>query len=496
MLDGYVHPDFAGTAGRLLGQLPRRAPGGAALCVYFEGRCVVDVWGGTRDREGNPWLRETTAPSFSTTKGVVSTLIHRLVDEGCARYDEPIAQHWPAFAAQGKASITIRQALCHEAGLYRMSEMVQHPSESDWQHMLDRVAALDLLTCPAARMVLRDHPRLARGDRRGDRRCRSRHASNRAARASASRGSTSACRMLCSMGERGSFTTMVFPMPWLRPPVNSALHSSACSGSSGSILQNCGRGSCPSLNPSIGMRRRPCKHVSPLRTDSSLRARSRASTRCLRKARLDGVRVLSSERVRAMGEVQVEAVIVFSLPGTGASAITAYSASARTHRKPLGTSATAGPRAMRSDASPVGALTLNLVGPVGTCASLHCKRCDPSRGPPEMRLLSACLVLALAGCATSPEPPDPSSGERRAAGPGAILKEQPASDGATDVAAAETARDREGDGPIFTGTDDDSDYPPAAPQDCIAPRRVRTVEHVGNHSILFFQTGNQVRRSR
>lgn len=142
MLDGYVHPDFAGTAGRLLGQLPRRAPGGAALCVYFEGRCVVDVWGGTRDREGNPWLRETTAPSFSTTKGVVSTLIHRLVDEGCARYDEPIAQHWPAFAAQGKESITIRQALCHEAGLYRMSEMVQHPSEMlDWQHMLDRVAA-------------------------------------------------------------------------------------------------------------------------------------------------------------------------------------------------------------------------------------------------------------------------------------------------------------------------------------------------------------------
>ena len=113
-----------------------------------------------------------------------------------------------------------------------------------------------------------------------------------------------------------------------------------------------------------------------------------------------------------------------------------------------------------------------------------------------MKLLSACLVLALAGCATSPEPPDPSSGERRAAGPGAILKEQPASDGATDVAAAETARDREGDGPIFTGTDDDSDYPPAAPQDCIAPRRVRTVEHVGNHSILFFQTGNQVWRSR
>jgi CubicO group peptidase (beta-lactamase class C family) len=151
VLDGYVHPDFADVAGRVLRQLPRHAPGGAALCVYFEGRCVVDVWGGTRDRHGSPWERDTTAPCFSTTKGVVSTLVHCLVDEGRARYDDPVAAHWPAFAAEGKESITIRQALCHEAGLYRMREIVDAPEEMlDWDHMLERVAAARPAHAPGA----------------------------------------------------------------------------------------------------------------------------------------------------------------------------------------------------------------------------------------------------------------------------------------------------------------------------------------------------------
>ncbi len=112
------------------------------MCVYHGERKVVDVWGGTRDREDNPWLEDTTAPSFSTTKGVMSTLVHILVDQGLAAYDDPIAKHWPEFAANGKGSITIRQALCHEAGLYRIDEMITHANEIlDWDHMKALIAA-------------------------------------------------------------------------------------------------------------------------------------------------------------------------------------------------------------------------------------------------------------------------------------------------------------------------------------------------------------------
>lgn len=144
MLDGTVLPDYADVAASLIRQIPPNRHAGSAVCVYHRGRCVVDIWGGVRDSAGNPWLADTTAPSFSTTKGVLSTLVHILVDQGRAAYDDPIAKHWPAFGTRGKERITIRQALCHEAGLYRIRELIERPQEMlDWQHMLDRVANAD-----------------------------------------------------------------------------------------------------------------------------------------------------------------------------------------------------------------------------------------------------------------------------------------------------------------------------------------------------------------
>jgi CubicO group peptidase (beta-lactamase class C family) len=67
--------------------------------------------------------------------------MHILVDQRKADYDDPIAEHWPEFGARGKGRITIRQAMCQEAGLYRVSEMISTPQEMlDWQHMLNVVA--------------------------------------------------------------------------------------------------------------------------------------------------------------------------------------------------------------------------------------------------------------------------------------------------------------------------------------------------------------------
>jgi CubicO group peptidase (beta-lactamase class C family) len=141
MLEGNVRPDYADVAASLIRQIPKDQAAGAAVCVYHRGVSVVDIWGGIKDSAGNPWREDTTAPSFSTTKGVLSTLVHILVDQGRAGYDDPIARHWPEFAAQGKEAITIRQALCHEAGLYRVTDLISSPSEMlDWAHMKALIA--------------------------------------------------------------------------------------------------------------------------------------------------------------------------------------------------------------------------------------------------------------------------------------------------------------------------------------------------------------------
>jgi CubicO group peptidase (beta-lactamase class C family) len=54
---------------------------------------------------------------FSATKGMASTVIHRLADRGLIDYDTPIAEYWPEFGANGKADITVRQLMRHRAGL-------------------------------------------------------------------------------------------------------------------------------------------------------------------------------------------------------------------------------------------------------------------------------------------------------------------------------------------------------------------------------------------
>jgi len=141
MLDGHVHPDFYPVAQALEQQI-KKTGGGAAACAYHDGKCILDIWGGVRDEDGTPWQRDTMSVSYSTTKGVVSTALHILADRGLLDYDDKVAKHWPEFAQAGKQDVTIRDVLCHRAGLYNIREMLEHANElRDWDAMTRALAA-------------------------------------------------------------------------------------------------------------------------------------------------------------------------------------------------------------------------------------------------------------------------------------------------------------------------------------------------------------------
>jgi CubicO group peptidase (beta-lactamase class C family) len=133
VVQGYVHPHFRDVARVLESQLGR---GGGAVCVYHRGEKVVDAWAGRRDSDGRPWQHDTMSLSFSTTKGVVATALHVLVDRGLADYDDPVAKHWPEFGYSGKEVVTIRHLLCHEAGLHGIRGSIDHAERMlDWDYM-------------------------------------------------------------------------------------------------------------------------------------------------------------------------------------------------------------------------------------------------------------------------------------------------------------------------------------------------------------------------
>jgi CubicO group peptidase (beta-lactamase class C family) len=115
---GAADPHFACAVRSFAGMFPGRRFGGGAMAVYLDGEPVVDVWTGWSDRRGRmPWSADTATMVFSATKGMTSTVIHRLVDRGLIDYDAPVSEYWPAFGANGKSSITVRQVMRHQAGL-------------------------------------------------------------------------------------------------------------------------------------------------------------------------------------------------------------------------------------------------------------------------------------------------------------------------------------------------------------------------------------------
>lgn len=138
---GAADPNFAFAVAAFSRLFPGRRFGGGALAVYLDGQPVVDVWTGWADRRGTRrWAADTGPMVFSATKGMASTVIHRLADRGLIDYDAPMAEHWPAFAANGKADVTVRDVMRHRAGLSQLNGV----SKTDiFDHLLmeERMAA-------------------------------------------------------------------------------------------------------------------------------------------------------------------------------------------------------------------------------------------------------------------------------------------------------------------------------------------------------------------
>lgn len=138
-ISGLVKPGFERVRDAFVENFERRNELGAACCIYHNGEKVVDLWGGIRDRAtGDLWEENTIVLVASATKGLAGMAMALAHSRDLFDYDEPVSKYWPEFSQQGKAKITIRQLLAHQAGLYALDEKVNVRIEAD----LDRLAAI------------------------------------------------------------------------------------------------------------------------------------------------------------------------------------------------------------------------------------------------------------------------------------------------------------------------------------------------------------------
>jgi CubicO group peptidase (beta-lactamase class C family) len=145
-VEGDVNPGFESVRDAFLENLARRHELGGACCVYLHGKKVVDLWGGVRNKQtGEPWERDTMVGMHSATKGLAAMTLAIAHSRGWIDYEERVATYWPEFAQHGKQTITVRQLLAHQAGLFAINEPVDRSIVAD----LDRLAVVLARQTPA-----------------------------------------------------------------------------------------------------------------------------------------------------------------------------------------------------------------------------------------------------------------------------------------------------------------------------------------------------------
>jgi CubicO group peptidase (beta-lactamase class C family) len=126
---------------------------GAQLAVSVDGDRVVDVAGGATGPDGEGTTRDTRHLLFSCTKPYAGVGLHRLVEQGAAEYDDPVVEHWPAFADDEapKAGITLRQVLCHTAGVPYGEFDEQAHRWGDWDAVVEAMEEIEPVFDPGER---------------------------------------------------------------------------------------------------------------------------------------------------------------------------------------------------------------------------------------------------------------------------------------------------------------------------------------------------------
>lgn len=126
---------------------------GAQLVVLHHGQVVVDEAAGIAQRRAaTPVTPDTLFMTLSVTKAFTAVCVHKLIEDGRLELDAPVATYWPAFGRRGKAEVTLRQVLTHQAGLPQRGLYAHIPLWPFWP-LVTRAVAVSRLEHPPGRHI-------------------------------------------------------------------------------------------------------------------------------------------------------------------------------------------------------------------------------------------------------------------------------------------------------------------------------------------------------
>ncbi|MCW2991779.1 MAG: hypothetical protein JWM73_2373 [Solirubrobacterales bacterium] len=122
---------------------------GVQVCACLHGEVIVDDWIGVADpATGTPVGGDTLFTAFSVTKAVTATALHVQAERGLVDYDARVADYWPGFAGNGKEAITVKQVLAHRSGIPQMPPGIGPEQMCDWDWMVAEIERFEPLFAP------------------------------------------------------------------------------------------------------------------------------------------------------------------------------------------------------------------------------------------------------------------------------------------------------------------------------------------------------------
>ena len=109
---------------------------GASFAVYKQGKALIDLWGGFKNKENKRWEENTLVNIFSATKGIYEIIVSILIDKNILDLEKPVSYYWDAFKKSNKKEIKLKHILSHQSGLYRFKEKIAQEDLLDWNKII------------------------------------------------------------------------------------------------------------------------------------------------------------------------------------------------------------------------------------------------------------------------------------------------------------------------------------------------------------------------
>ena len=147
---GYAEPKFKEVVEVFMHNFSKGLDVGAALCIYYKGNPVVDIWHGEA-KSGVPWSNETLVPLTSISKSVFASLILYLSQTRVFDLDIPVSEFWPAFGQNGKKKISVRCVLSHRAGIPTFDQPISLDQQVSRNGLIEELERKEPIWSPNAK---------------------------------------------------------------------------------------------------------------------------------------------------------------------------------------------------------------------------------------------------------------------------------------------------------------------------------------------------------